>query len=188
MDAADRADRRRLRMYKDITCRPGCHGCCSRMVVVSLAEAVVIYEELVSMGTWPQVRARAEAQVPLLASADQVTWFKMNQKCPVLDAESGQCSAYSVRPAACSTHFSRSDPDLCDPWKAARGKFVPVDFVDLHAQMLSRIGSANPDMGYLLTSAPMPLALLMAERIRAKTSVAVGTALLTLTRGRERKR
>lgn len=184
VDTALRAERRRLKIVSDATCRPGCNGCCSRLVAVSLAEAVVLYEELVAKGLWPDVRARAEADLPLLSRSDQVSWFKMNRKCAVLDLETGRCRAYSVRPAACSTHFSRSHPDLCDPWKPARGEFRPVDFVDLHARMLDRIRSARPDMAFLLTSAPMPLALLMAERVRAKTGVDVPTALAAMGRSR----
>lgn len=184
MATAAASEKRRLRVVKDARCSPGCSGCCSRLVTVSLAEAVVMHDELVRSGRWPAVREAAEAQADLLRAAGHITWFKMNQKCPVLDPKTNLCSGYAARPAVCSTHFAKSDPSLCHPWKAGEGKFMPVDFVDLHSEMLDRMKDSHPDLEFLLSSAPMPLALLMAERLAVRSGSGFASAITAARRAR----
>lgn len=182
MGTAAASEKRRLRMVKDARCSPGCSGCCSRLVTLSLAEAVVLHDELVRSGKWPAVREAAESQAEILKAAGHVTWFKMNQRCPVLDKNSGLCKGYAGRPAACSTHFAKSDPSLCHPWGTGEGRFLPVDFVDLHARMTERIKELHPDLEFLLSQAPMPLALLMAERLSVKSGSGFAAAISAVRR------
>jgi Fe-S-cluster containining protein len=171
-DTASRADKRRLKAYgRTVSCRPRCTGCCSRLVAVSMAEAMIAYEYLRGTGKWAAVRARADAQLPLLGKAGSMTWFKMRQKCPILDPDTGLCQTYAFRPAACSTHFATSNPELCDPWSTERGRFRPLDFTDLFEKFEKRMSEAVQDYGIFSLRLPVPSAVLLAERVSVKSGL-----------------
>lgn len=171
-DTAVRADRRRLAMYRGkIRCRSGCSGCCSRMIRITMAEAVLIYEHLKGSGAWPEVRKACMGQLKLLGSAGAMTWFKMNQKCPVLNKDTNMCKAYKVRPPACSTHFVTSDPELCDPWSANQGKYESVDSSDLTEEFQKRLEESIRGEGILMITLPMASALTLAEKISVKSGL-----------------
>lgn len=167
MDAAEKSSKRRLAVYSDkIRCKPACDGCCSRMVFVTVAEAIVIQEHLRKAGKWDEVRPRAIALATVVKAANAVSWFKMNMKCPVLDPESKMCLAYQVRPTPCSAHFATSDPGMCDPWSTAGGEYSPVDMEEFHDEAVKRIESRLDGHGVLAFRLPLPIAVLFAERIR----------------------
>lgn len=166
-EAAQRSDRRRLRMYGEkVRCAAGCSGCCSRMVVVTVAEASVVLEQLIKDGTWPRVRESAMSQARIARHANERSWFLMNIPCPVLDPDTKRCSAYSRRPTPCSVHFATSSPELCSPWSAESGTYAPVEMSDIHADFLKGLARTVDGYGVLALSMPMPAALLLAERIR----------------------
>jgi len=172
-EASERAAVRRLNVYLDrIQCRVGCSACCSRMVHVSVAEALVIQEHLAESGRWPEVRAKALAQKPVASGANPVSWFKMNIKCPVL-REDGLCGAYEVRPTPCSTHFVESDPAHCDPWSTKSGRFMPVQMNDLHEGFMKALEGLVDGHGILAYRMSMPSALLFAESVRVMTGLSL---------------
>jgi Fe-S-cluster containining protein len=166
MDTAARADNRRLRMYKDeIPCKPACSGCCSRLIEITMSEAVLIYEHLKKEGVWQEVKKIAKSQLPLIKDAKPLAWFKMNLKCPVLNLTTQLCQAYPVRPATCSIHFVKSDPVMCDPWGQKSGPFLPIDFSDLYLQFRKRTTEYTEGFGILSLELPIQVALLLAEKI-----------------------
>lgn len=172
MDVASKASSRRLMDHrKKISCKPSCAGCCSRMISVTVAEATVIYDHLVSAGTWGAVRSEARNQASEARKADPLAWFKMNRPCPVLERDSRLCLAYKVRPAACSTHFVTSDPDLCGPWSATSGRYEPADMDDLAEEFTEFVRSHVAKSGILSLELPMPVALLLAERISIRSGM-----------------
>jgi Fe-S-cluster containining protein len=167
MDAAEKSTKRRLAVHSStIACKKGCDGCCSRMVYVTIAEAVILQEHVQKEGKWPEVRARAISTATVAKVANPVSWFKMNFKCPVLDPETKSCLAYKVRPAPCSVHFVTSDPALCDPWSTSGGDYLPLDMDDVYEEASKRIESKIDGHGILAFRLPLPIALLFAERIK----------------------
>lgn len=163
--AATKASVRRLTVVQS-SCQPGCSACCSRLVYVSLAEAIIMQEYLVKNKTWESVREDVETLLPLLENAQPVTWFQMNQACPVLDKTTRLCRAYEVRPTPCSVHFVTSDPALCDPWSTVKGEYKPLTFTDLHEEFLTKLNGAIDANGIFAIRLPIPSALLLAEKIQ----------------------
>jgi len=171
-DVASRADKRRLKMYgKTVSCRPHCSACCSRLLTISMAEAIIIYEYLKKNKNWAVVRALAEKQLSLLEAAGSITWFKMRQRCPVLDQDTDLCRAYTFRPAACSIHFATSNPKLCDPWSTEQGRFQALDFTDLFEKFEQRMTETIRGHGIFSLRLPMPSALLLAEKVSVKSGL-----------------
>lgn len=171
-ETAHKAASRRLTMYgQEVPCKPGCSGCCSRLVPVTVAEAVIIYERLVSDGTWKEVGLRAREQWRDASTSQRLSWFKSNRKCPVLDPATNRCLAYGVRPTFCSTHFVTSSPELCEPWSTASGEFKPLDFDDLNTEFRTKLMEVVSAFGILGYEMPLPTALLFAERISVQTGM-----------------
>lgn len=171
-DTAAKAEKRRLHVLKDkIPCRSGCAGCCSRMIKVTMAEALIMYEHLVTSGRWPEARARAEAQMPEVMEVGPPAWYMMNRKCPVLDPGTSKCMAYPVRPALCSTHFVKSNPALCDPHTVVAGRYEPVQFNDLVETFLRKMLANVAGSGIFQLELPLPAALLLSERVNLQTGL-----------------
>lgn len=182
-DTAQKASNRRLNVYRDeVKCKPACHGCCSRPISISIAEATIIYEYLVANGRWPKVRDRARAQFMIAQSTEPIAWFKMNVKCPVLNHETGMCSSYEVRPPACSTHFVKSDPDGCDPWNMSAIDYESVPMDDLYSEFQEKLKFSVGEHGIMSMVTRIPVALLIAERIRVKTNLSLDEAIALLYR------
>lgn len=174
LDASEKASKRRLVMYGDkVRCKVACDGCCSRLVHITVAEAMILQEHLTKTGQWAEVRSRAVELAPTVRMANSVSWFKMNLKCPVLDEGTKRCRAYAVRPTPCSVHFSTSDPGLCSPWGTAGGDYGPVDMVDIHDGFVQRLEPQLDGHGILALRLAMPLALLLAERIKYQRGMTV---------------
>lgn len=122
------------------------------------------------------VLAAAEALAESARTLSADAWFKMKTRCPVLDGQD-MCSAYGVRPPACSTHFVLSDPDCCDPWSATGSEYVPADLKDVYVDSQRRIRESLPSSGIMSMVLPLPLALLVADRIAVRTDMSVEQAL-----------
>lgn len=171
MDVAQKASIRRLNVLRDESpCKAGCSACCSRLVYVSVAEALVMYEHLSRSGRWPEVRERARGLAAEVRDASPVAWFKMNRPCPVLGKDR-LCAAYEVRPSPCSTHFVTSDPALCDPWSPKAGIYETSSMDDLHIEFMKRLDAELTGRGVLDLRLPIPVALLFAERAQSHTNL-----------------
>ncbi len=171
-EAADKSSLRRLQLYDEkIPCKPGCAACCNRQVYLTVAEALVIQEYLEKSGQWPQVEKRARELMPIAKDASPVSWFKMNIMCPVLDPVTKLCTAYETRPAACSTHFVRSDPAQCDPWTMKSGKYDSIELKSIFEDFQKVLRSTVDGYGILALKFPMPIALIFAARIKVQSGV-----------------
>lgn len=179
MDTAEESEKKKLHVIrsKEIRCRSGCAGCCRRLIKASVAEAVIIYDHLKRSGKWAKVRKKAKELLPIAKNAEPVSWFMMNLPCPVLDLNTNTCLAYRVRPAACSTHFVRSDPELCSPHSVKSGPYVPVDFDDLLGKFLDRLASNVAGFGILQLQLPLPSGLLLAEAVNLQTGLSLEKAV-----------
>ena len=173
MDTSQKTAIRHLNLLSNSTpCKASCSACCSRLIYVSVAESLIMLDSLIRSGVWDQVRDRAKEQVKLIGIADRSSsWFKMNKPCPILNPETKLCLAYEVRPSPCSTHFVKSNPNLCDPWSTDVGEFKPEDMVDLHEQFLSLLEREVAGRGILRIRLPIPVALLFAEKIQIQTNL-----------------
>lgn len=167
VDAAQKASIRRLNVLGNkCPCKPGCASCCSRLVSISVAEALIIYDYLKNKNLWSKVRESAMDQYKLALSTDEVTWFKMNIPCSVLDQNTKLCMAYLVRPTSCSVHFVTSDPSVCDPWSTSGKPFEKVDFPEIHVEFMKVLDKELSNRGFLEMRLPIPSALLFAEKIQ----------------------
>ena len=179
VDTAVKAENRRLTMYKgQVSCKPGCSGCYSKIVNVTVAEALIIYEHLFQKGVWTGVKELCLEQVELLKKdITPLTWFKMNQKCPALDRDTDLCLTYQARPATCSCHFVTSDPGLCGPWTAGSGEFQSLDFEDLFEDFAKRLKEIVREQSLFSYIFPMPSALLLAELISVRSGMNLADAI-----------
>ncbi|MBI5866432.1 MAG: YkgJ family cysteine cluster protein [Planctomycetes bacterium] len=120
-----------------IQCRKGCSNCCIDLVRgITTPEIINIYHHV---RTWPDVKQlfeyhRDSAELfmnilsvmtkpgeeppggrdPRIAEA-HVRFNSMNRRCGFLDAETGCCRIYPVRPVACRYFFSLDPPETCSP-------------------------------------------------------------------------
>jgi Fe-S-cluster containining protein len=170
-EAADKASLRRLQLYDDVKCKPGCSACCNRQIYITTAEALIIQEHLEKTDQWADVEKRARALLKLARDTTPVAWFKMNIMCPVLDPVTRLCTAYESRPTPCSTHFVRSDPSQCDPWSMKPGKYDPVDFPELHENFMKALAKIVDGYGILALRFPIPIALIFAARIKMQSGL-----------------
>jgi hypothetical protein len=180
LQAASTAEKRRLHMVQAASCAPGCHSCCYRLIEITVGEAAVIVAHLRESGDWKRVRAAASSLAGRARECSSDTWFKMRTPCPVL-ADDGMCGAHAVRPPACAVHFVTSDPASCDPWSPEPG-FAPVDMSDVYLESQARIGQSIPPGGIMSMALPMPLALLLADRVAVRTDLTFEQAMEMMVR------
>lgn len=105
--------------FPPTVCSKGCAGCCSYVVNVADAEAMLLAEAVQTMP--PKQReatlGRLEAWRRLWRSfttgreaggihAAAVAWGARRIPCPLLDPATHTCSVYAVRPHACRTHHA----------------------------------------------------------------------------------
>ncbi|MGD8453076.1 MAG: YkgJ family cysteine cluster protein [Phycisphaerae bacterium] len=120
-----------------IQCRKGCANCCIDLVRgINTPETINIYHHVRS---WPDVkqifeylRDSAEQFMEILESKLRPGEFefggsdervleshreynRLNRRCGFLDAETGCCRIYPVRPIACRYFFSLDPPEMCTP-------------------------------------------------------------------------
>jgi len=169
MDASQKASIRRLNVLGDkCKCKPGCSACCSRLIHISIAEALIMYDHLKRSNTWLKVREAAQKQYKTASSLSEIAWFNMNISCPILDLETKMCRAYPVRPTPCSVHFVTSDPSICDPWSTSGGTFEKTDFPEVHADFMDALSKELSGRGILELRLPLPAALLFAEKVQVQ--------------------
>ncbi len=176
MQAAADSDKRRLRVVGGGSCKSGCHSCCHRHVDVTVGEAAVMVSHLRQTGGWADVRRAAKALADTSRTCSPDSWFKMKTRCPVL-REDNTCAAYPVRPPACSLHVVTSDPAGCDPWGHESVKFEPVDMSDLYLASQLSIRESLPKGGIMSMTLPLPLALLLADRVVVRKDLSFEQAM-----------
>jgi Fe-S-cluster containining protein len=100
-----------------VFCKAGCFHCCNLPIQVSLAEALLLASSL-SDAQSNAMRARAFEVIENAKSAS--SWDKYFQShrervgfCPLLDANTGMCTAYAVRPGRCRDTLSAMSSRYC---------------------------------------------------------------------------
>lgn len=96
----------RLAMVK---CHKGCAHCCHIQVIITKAEAELLYQLCIEDGL-PIDRAYLERQEHL----GKHDYNKgIDNRCHFLN-EQNECSVYEYRPAACRKYLVATDPELCN--------------------------------------------------------------------------
>ena len=89
-------------------------GCCSQLVVVSLAEALPMARGLVRAGAdGAAMRRRLVAVGDEQDRLGREAWWRARRSCPLL--RGGRCSMYELRPVACRAYHAWSPPSMCQP-------------------------------------------------------------------------
>lgn len=173
MEVSHKAEHRKLTLYRDnpVKCAKGCNYCCSRLPIITIAEATIIYDYLYTNKKWFDKKEKIKEQAKLANDINYVAWFKMNNKCSLL--ENNLCSVYPIRPPFCSTHFVTSNPDLCDPWSSSPGKFALVNMDDVLEEFNKKISEKIDQYGIFKMSFPLPIALLISERIQHQSKLKI---------------
>lgn len=113
-----------------VSCRQGCFACCFAWVVVGLAEAEYLREQLEAHQPEVLARAEAEGQKRLRRIAEQkykadfpTAYFLEANPCPLLTSD-GACSVHPYRPLACRGVLTNLPARYCVPGTvpALRGK------------------------------------------------------------------
>ncbi|GIW24188.1 YkgJ family cysteine cluster protein [Meiothermus sp.] len=104
-----------------VSCRKGCFACCFAWVVVGLAEAAYLREQLEAHQPDVLARAEAEGQNRLMRIAREkhrpdfpTAYFLEANPCPLLTPE-GACSVHPHRPLACRGVLTDLEARYCRP-------------------------------------------------------------------------
>lgn len=163
---------KRLTVLQDgCPCKLGCFSCCYRMIYVSVAEALIVYDYLKTHKIWDETKRRCINLIELTKKSSPLSWFKMRIECPVLDPDTKMCGAYEVRPPPCSTHFVTSKSEACDPWSLKPIKYRPAGMADIYEKYEKDITNSLDGHGILSYRLPIVIALLFAEKINSKTKM-----------------
>lgn len=116
---------------KEATCKRGCSFCCHISVDITNDEARVLKHlwDGSNLG-----RLKKQARVKDMYSYLKVLSYEDGACVFLKDSE---CSIYDQRPAACRTHYSASEPELCNPQSNPGGKVAL--FVDSKVEMLKTV-------------------------------------------------
>jgi Fe-S-cluster containining protein len=100
-----------------VHCRSGCVHCCDFPVRCSLAEALLTASELSGEQLASMKRRAAEVIANARAAQSWDEYFQRHRReigyCPLLDQQSGACTAYEVRPTRCRDTFSALNAKYC---------------------------------------------------------------------------
>ncbi len=163
VDTAQKSLKRTLPIAKTIKCRVTCSHCCKRKIKITVAEAIILQNFLKDKKEWDKVKEKCKELIFASVNSNDVTWYKMNIECPILKDD--MCMTYEIRPPACSTHFSISNPESCSSRSLEQG-FKSLDFIDLYNEFRNKFESQVDNYGILQFTTHIPLALLLAEKVQ----------------------
>lgn len=150
-------------------CQEGCALCCHATVFASTPEILRIASHLKETRTEAELaslRARARETAERIAPLGLDARAQAKVPCPLLDAASGRCSVYPVRPVACRAYHSGDVATCKKAFDAGEANPVipinPVLFHVAHAYgfgMMAGCASAGLDVGPYDLAAALPAAL-----------------------------
>jgi Fe-S-cluster containining protein len=134
--AAKRSERF-LPMLADVACRAGCDWCChGTKVDVMVPEALAIARYLTESPDDSELvatRARIAAHAQRLRTMTIDARLQARVPCPLLDATTGQCSVYDVRPLRCRSHHSLDAASCEEASRTGNGDHVIDKYADVIA-------------------------------------------------------
>ncbi|MEO7917831.1 MAG: YkgJ family cysteine cluster protein [Thermoanaerobaculia bacterium] len=163
----------------ELSCRPGCFGCCIGPFEISLAEAVLARSgvERLAREEQDQIRERAAATIATARDlfpgdadaglldperseeADDAYFAAVSQvACPMLELPSGRCRIYEERPITCRTYGLAWKREEEIVYPACSLNFVGADEARPRetAIDLDRLLSADQEMAELARRAKLP--------------------------------
>jgi len=109
--------RRFERQGGTVHCRSGCVHCCDFPVRCSLAEALLTASQLSPTQLEAMQRRAREVIANAKTAGSWDEYFQRHRReigyCPLLDQQSGACTAYEVRPTRCRDTFSAMNARFC---------------------------------------------------------------------------
>ena len=150
VDEATERELKRLYVEEGVipACKPGCYHCCDQHILTNIIEARVLVHyikhefsrdqiESLRIRTqqwheWDETRLGKYRATHI----NEKFAFPGNQYCPLL--VEGKCSAYSMRPFICRTHFVCSDSSAC------RSSNDPEYIKDYPVALSSILVATNP--------------------------------------------
>lgn len=100
---------------KTVTCLPGCAHCCYHPIMISILEAIPLYQYLEKKGKWTaKLKAKCKETSDLQYGTSFEVWLYSMIPCPLLD-DKKKCSGYEARPLICRAYLATSDPQNCHP-------------------------------------------------------------------------
>lgn len=146
-------------------CLAGCHGCCHRLVLVDLADALGLAQHLLDGGAaTPELRRSLVEDAGRAEGVSPDEYFAAGTGCVFLDrsSPSAACAVYAARPHDCRIWFVHGVPDgsWCAPGAAER-ELANVTLPELEATDLRFRARWRARQSPVLVARPMwvPLAL-----------------------------
>lgn len=147
----------------NVTCKKGCHHCCSLLTCISLPEGLLIAKHLLSNTDWESwlPKLRQACQEHDFDGLNKTAFFAKRHRCVFLNEEN-LCGIYNERPACCRLHLVTSPPEHCEPTPENKDKqTTALNFFELESIVwqlgveLARTNGVGGPMGFC--TAPIPV-------------------------------
>lgn len=126
--------------YAPPFCHKGCCNCCHELVYCTDEEAMGILEYCQQQGIAIDT-LKLQRQLQYVVCDEQgdhtgeTTWNdqpRADQSCIFLDAQSGSCRVWPVRPLVCRVHLAEETNEFCAPYNGQENlKAQGIDYIEL---------------------------------------------------------
>lgn len=143
------------------TCERSCSDCCSLLATMTLAEGVLVAENILKRNDWRDWihKLVSAAKEFCYVGITKANYFDKKVPCVFL-GQGKLCQIYEDRPATCRYHYVVSDPTQCSPGVKG-GETAVIDMLELEKpvwalsiQLGQQLGMGLPICG------PIPLVVL----------------------------
>lgn len=115
-------------MPEQPSCREGCAPCCHQYVLISLIDAMILYDRLLAENRWDGLREPLRLAGEAMIGQSRAAWFAQYRPCVLLQDQ--RCSVYTDRQPACRYQFALDDPQHCHP--SFRDEIRTLDMQSVH--------------------------------------------------------
>jgi len=150
------------------TCKKGCAFCCELLTLITLPEALLIAEHMLTDTDW-------RATLPKLAKAakdnsfvglTRVSYGERRIRCAFL-GEDNLCTIYEQRPVCCRAHVVISDPSLCELKPENKNvQTSAINFLEFEGRVWEFARDVEKELGFRsrmgFMTAPIPIMVLAA--------------------------
>ncbi|MCP4021365.1 MAG: YkgJ family cysteine cluster protein [Desulfobacteraceae bacterium] len=101
-----------LPLPKEVVCKQGCAFCCHLRVGLSIPEALIIHNELMTKAPQDfvqEIQKRINTIAKTGDTVDDTFWHTTRTSCPFLEKSAGSiCGVYNIRPLSCRAYHATS--------------------------------------------------------------------------------